>query len=337
MIEEREMRLSFVALVLLIIPAPSRAAIRPSFSEAYSAWHATHIVVIDIDGRVLESWKGDLKPGAQIDLKPLGIPPTPPVSKWPMPRGMVQKMTDQRRVLFLQREAKNWKPAVSFGGMPVAVVWIEQGQAYAFLQIINPGPSELHLLGMTEGGLKDKVTEASRVQAKLLKAVADPDPTKRARAVLPFLDNRKFYGPHTETLKILAGCGSNVLPVLRPLLEDNSRMSLHSDLIAVIGKAAGKDAVGDLEKLLDRELIYWKNVAPNLDKWWGQEPMTAHYGRLVSALRQLHAIGYTDERRLVRTLRDFWQSKPQLDYIGKGDRPESKSQMVEEAEAIIGK
>ena len=65
--------------------------------------------------------------------------------------------------------------------------------------------------------------------------------------------------------------------------------------------------------------------------------MTAHYGRLVSALRQLHAIGYTDERRLVRTLRDFWQSKPQLDYIGKGDRPESKSQMVEEAEAIIGK
>jgi hypothetical protein len=327
-----------VALVLMLFPILHiRAAIRPSFEAAYSAWHATHIVVVDIDGKVLESWKGDLKTGAQIDLKPLGIPATPPVSKWPMPRARVQVMTDQRRVLFLHKEGKNWKPAVSFGGVQVAVVWIEQGQAHAFLQIMNPGPSELHLLGVTERGLKDQVAEASKVQAELLKAAADPDPTKRARAVLPFLDNRKFYGPHTETLKILASCGSNVLPVLRPLLQDDSRMRLHSDLIAVIGKGAGKEATADLEKLLERELIYWKNVAPNLDKWWGQEPMTAHYGRLVAVLRQLKAIGYQDERKLVRSLREFWQSKPQLDYIGKGDRPESKSQMVEEAEAIIGK
>jgi len=54
-------------------------------------------------------------------------------------------------------------------------------------------------------------------------------------------------------------------------------------------------------------------------------------------LRQLKAVEYRDDRKLVRTLRDFWQSKPQLDYIGKGDRPESKSQIVEEAEAVIGK
>ena len=155
--------------------------------------------------------------------------------------------------------------------------------------------------------------------------------------MLPFLDNRKLYGPHQESWIALPGCGPTVLPVLRPLLEDDTRLGLHRDLIAVIGKAAGKEATPDLEKLVERELTYWKKEAPDLDKWWGEEPMTTHYSRLVSALRQLKAVEYKDDRRLIRDLRDYWQSKPQLDYIGKGDRPESKSQLVEEAEAIIGK
>ena len=54
------------------------AAERPSFNLDYSAWKATHIVLATengtIDGRlkVVESWKGDIKPGMELILPELG-------------------------------------------------------------------------------------------------------------------------------------------------------------------------------------------------------------------------------------------------------------------------
>src|SRR5438874_1861724 len=68
------------ALPLLVWAAwtcPAFAAIRPSFHLDTSGWHATHIVVVTegerIDGkvRVLESWRGDLRPGDRLELPDL--------------------------------------------------------------------------------------------------------------------------------------------------------------------------------------------------------------------------------------------------------------------------
>jgi hypothetical protein len=330
-----------VTLLCVLAPATTRAAIRPSFEEGSSTWHATHIVVVDRDGRVLESWKGDLKAAQRIDLGPLKIPATPAVSKFPFGRPAVQVMSDARRILFLRHEGKDWKPAANWGGMEVSLVWVEQGQLFAFRQMMNPGPTELFPQEGTEGALKDRVVKAARVQEEFNRAAGDPDPTKRARAVLPFLDMRKTYGPYGESLKVLSGCGSTALPVLRPLLEDEGQLRLHIDIIGVIGKAAGPEATADLEKVLEQELVYWKNNAPALGMWWGQEPMTTHYGRVIAVLRQMKAIGYQDGRGLVAKLRDFWAATPQLDYVGKGTGPDGKlvgkSQVVEEAEAVLKK
>src|SRR5688500_6801956 len=66
-----------LAAILLFMMALSAAgAIRPSFSEHYSAWHATHVIVVDSSGAILESWKGDLKAGGMLPLEPLGVPKT---------------------------------------------------------------------------------------------------------------------------------------------------------------------------------------------------------------------------------------------------------------------
>ena len=84
----------------------------------------------------------------------------------------VAVMTDQRRVLFLRREGKGWKPA-AWGGMQVSVVWVEAGQLYVFQQKINPGPTALHPLDLHESKLKAQVVEAVKIQAELLRAIAD--------------------------------------------------------------------------------------------------------------------------------------------------------------------
>jgi hypothetical protein len=329
------------ALLAALLTPGARAGERPSFWERYSAWHATHVVVVDQDGKVLESWKGNLTAGQKIVLKPLGIPQTPKVAaRHAAGPNDLKAVTGQRMILFLRRGAKGWGPASGFGGMEVSVVWVEGGRAYAFVQEQNPGPSELVPLRHNEGDLKDTVQRAVRVQSRLERAAGEPDRAKRARALVPFLDEPTF-GSRDAACDALAGCGRDALVVLRPLLADDRRLSQHGDFLTVMTRAAGKEARPDLEKMLEQELAYWKKVGPGLDQWWGREPMTRHYSRLITVLREMKRIGYADKRKLVRQLRDYWESLPQLDYIGKGTGPDGKpvgrSQVVEEAEAVIGK
>src|SRR5262249_25895851 len=222
----------------------------------------------------------------------------------------------------------------------VSMTWIEEGRAYAFQQLINPGPTELVPLDQTEEGLRQLVKKALEVQRALSKAAAEPSTAKRAEAVLPFVDE-ETYGCSSAAFKILAGCGKDVLPVLRPLLNDERRLPVHPKVIEIMTQAAGKAAQPDLERVLAEELVYWKKVGPTLGKWWGQEPMSSHYCLLHAVLIQLKKIDYTDERKMVAALRDYWRSLPPPDYIPKSVDADGKyvgrSQMVEAAEAIIGK
>ncbi len=219
-------RLIWLVVVLLpaLLTSGASAAERPSFWDRYSAWHATHVVVVDRDGKVLESWKGNLKTGQKIVLKPLRIPQTPQVAaRHAAGPNDLKAVTGQRMILFLRRGAKGWEPASLFGGMTVSVVWVEGTRAYAFVQEQNPGASEVVPLRQTEGDLKDIVRQAVRVQAALERAVAEPDRAKRARALVPFLDE-PTYGSRGAAFDALAACGRDALPVLRPLLEDDKRL-----------------------------------------------------------------------------------------------------------------
>src|SRR5262245_32928213 len=47
----------------------------PSFDLMAASSGATHIVVADTDGRILESWRGDLQPGEKLYLGPENLTP----------------------------------------------------------------------------------------------------------------------------------------------------------------------------------------------------------------------------------------------------------------------
>ncbi len=61
-------------VLLLFIVGQAEAGIQPSFWVDSCAWTATHIVVIDEAGSVVESLKGNLAPGFRVPLDQLKMP-----------------------------------------------------------------------------------------------------------------------------------------------------------------------------------------------------------------------------------------------------------------------
>ena len=110
--------LHFITAGLLVFASASLsyAAIRPSFYLDYSLWKATHIVlategnVIDGHLKVIESWKGDLKPDSKIILPELATFSTEKSRRidelWKrkdLPKPFVRFVTGSKMVLFLIR------------------------------------------------------------------------------------------------------------------------------------------------------------------------------------------------------------------------------------------
>src|SRR5215470_749412 len=103
-------------LVLLFVSSAS-GGIRPSFSPEASGWRATDIVVVteggEIDGvlKILETWKGDLKPGQTIivpELAEFRTDEARSVDKsWDSnPKKELRYVTGQRMILFLRDSRK---------------------------------------------------------------------------------------------------------------------------------------------------------------------------------------------------------------------------------------
>lgn len=320
-----------VVLLLILTPQAVDAAIRPSFSERYSAWHATDVIVVDGKGTVLETWKGNLKPGDMLALAPLQVPKDEVIS-WRFrdkSKEDPERVTGARTVLFLKRQGNDLTPASRFGGMNVSVVWIEGVRLFAFRQVINPGPTRLVPLGLSEKELKAAVGKADSIKQAFTRAAAEADPEKRAKAIIGFIDS-DIYGPYWDAFRVLGGCGKAALPECRKLLADPKRFDDHPRVIEAMSAAGGQDARADLLRLLEEEHAYWAKTGPKLAKpWWGQAPMTSHYGRLHTTLYQLARIGIApDQEKLVRAVRDLSKSLPQLDGIGDG-------QIANAAEAVL--
>jgi hypothetical protein len=127
----------------------------------YAKEKATHVVVVDASGAVLESWRGDLAKGDKLPFK-ASEKPTEVVNPSPgQPRDpKVVSVTGNRRVLFLIRgkDGETFTP-VSFPNPEerLATVWIEQGQCFAIYQFKNPGGARMHPVYMDERRLKDEV------------------------------------------------------------------------------------------------------------------------------------------------------------------------------------
>src|SRR5215831_19752820 len=156
-------------MLLSVISATSlNASFRPTFNLDGCSWNATHIVLVQTTGNegifsVVESWKGDLKPGESLELSELKPKENAvPIPSYPKPAGfdlqdgmgiseqIPRQPVGSRMILFLKEQkvsgagtSAKWGPASAWGGIKVSVLWIDGGKAFCFQQSENPGPSAL--------------------------------------------------------------------------------------------------------------------------------------------------------------------------------------------------
>jgi Surface antigen variable number repeat len=362
----------FISLFLLCGSSSQvLAGIRPSFNLETCSWNATDIVVATegkrIDGvfSVLESWKGDLNPGDTIRVPELAsFQPEPSraisdawYQKEKSPHLVV---TGERMILFLKRDSHesapetdngnprsapsiNWRSASFFDEMNVSVVWIEQGQAFGFVQMMNPGPSLLIRLGASEDELKNRVLEVKDIQALFVQAAAIAEPAKKAAALEPFA-HHSLHLARDAAFGELKKCGKAALPVMRRMLADDSLLDSHAHLVEVMAEAGKSDVGADLTALIEKDLEFWKRTGPVLKKgWWNGEgfdsleavePLRDRYGRDYDALLALTKTPYWASEAIVTEFRNLWRSLPQLEEIGSDQLSKAVDQVLRELDRV---
>ena len=114
-------------LLAVFVCSLAQASTRPAFDLEGSTWTSTHIVLAGkVDGvfSVLESWRGDLKPGEPLrDLAGVAD------------EGSRAVTADSRVVLFLRKRVPvanelAWAPA-GRSSQKLATVWLDEGTAFA--------------------------------------------------------------------------------------------------------------------------------------------------------------------------------------------------------------
>jgi hypothetical protein len=352
----------FLVAALLTFTLPTYAGIRPSFGLNYCTWNATHIVVAtegdQIDGRltVLESWRGDLGPGAVISIPELAsfksqssreIKTGPFAIKSDDPKRYV---TGSRMILFLKKKAESsefptdrenqsqnleqWEPA-SRQGINVSVLWIEGDKPFAFIQVMNPGDSILTEYANSEKEIRDRAFEVMHLQETENAAVAIEDRSRRAEALVPFALSDLYYARDLAFAE-LQKCGKAALPVLRRMLGDETVLKVHSEVIKSLAAALGDEVTEELIAIVREELGFWHETGPRLRHgWWNDinkpetEVLRNRYSKVLEALYSLRKLNAVSCKEVVTEFRDFWRSLPQL------EDKSGLNQMSEECDKIL--
>ncbi|MBV9216810.1 MAG: hypothetical protein JO053_11590 [Acidobacteria bacterium] len=326
--------LAFILLVFSIISV--RAGIRPSFNLDYCAWNATDIVVATegdvIDGKltVIESWKVNLLPGDQLNLPEMAqfAPEESRAIKvgFGQQTTSVEHVTGTRMVIYLKKSEPttpqssiHWEGASFAGDLNVSVVWLEGMHAYGFLQLMNPGPSELRELDKSDAEIKYRTSDIVDEEALFRNALSNPDNGKRASALAKFTRSELFLA-RDRAFEGLSQCGPAALPVLRAILRDETQTEIHSDAIDALAAAGGYAAGGDLLAIVKSDRVFWERVAPRLAiGWWNhldesdnQTPRD-RYARTFRAIQALKAINFGNGKDEIKKIRDLWRSYPALE------------------------
>ena len=333
------------------------AGARPSFSLDLSVWRATHIVLATegdlIDGhiKIIESWKGDLEPGARVVLPGLADfadVESRRVHNWwypqDLPEPYARVVTGSRTILFLVKpdpaertsstnffrrivssKATAWLPAVAYrdSGFKFSVAWLERGEAYAFRQVMNPGPVVLAHIG-TAVDIKARVVGIDVISTSLGKAIDGRDSVLAGQCLKAF-EKRKFYYGAQASIESLGRMGTVALPTLRRLLGNESLLDLHSDVISAMAAAGRTGAARDLATTVEEGLRFWQERLPTLTRgWWNSAPdderrlLRNRYGILSAALQALRPLRYAPCREDISALRNLWQSDETLNDVGDG-------------------
>ena len=334
-------------LALIVFSTSSNGAFTatgdPAFSLDYCAWGATHIVVVTegekIDGkvRVLESWKGDLKPGEEITVPELAeVAPAKKrvISAWlPRKKNLPEAVSCSRMVLFLVRNPekvvpgkpdKPWLPTEGIWGgkigMEFSVAWIESDEAIAFDRPWNPGDAVLLPQGQNECAMKCRVDEVLDARSAYDAALRQADSAKFAAALPTIL--RTYCHPATRAVFArLEKDGKGSLSAIRSVLQNESLLHCHSDAIDSLVEVGGAGVGAELTNLLKAELAFWKKRGPNLKAnflrgagldWEDLRALYNHRTKAVYILSAIQKFRVPGSRDTVVAFRDYWRSLPQL-------------------------
>ncbi len=335
-------RFNIIVFAVLMIecgfPLNSLAGFAPSFYLEDLAWQASDIVVVSqsekLDGRfmVIDTWKGDLKSGNTVivpELTAFASDESRLMHRWPRDAGtnLNTHVSGSRMSLFLKKATSgSWESTDKFGGMKTSVAWIEQSQAYAFVQEKNPGPSLLVPLHLSESEMKAQALDVVQTQDAIAKTIAITKPSHRADALKPFISSKHLFARKSAFAE-LGKCGDAALPVLRGMLNEESLLAQHGDVIGALGQAGGNSVAVELTTLVETETQFWNQTAPGLKQgWWNGagiqwsevELLRNHYVKLGAAIGVLGGLKYNGCKTAVIQLRDVWRSYPQLEEVGLG-------------------
>jgi len=340
----RVLRFSFL-VVAIFLAHQAFAAFRPSFSLDYSAWQATHIVLVvttSKDGKfeVVESWKGNLPIGEHIVIPELRPDPSAvPISQYPQAWPYYGEMSEQiprepvgsRMVLFLKSatgeqsrphspgsaDAEGWKPSDLMGSMKASVIWLNEGGIYCFKQFINPGPTVLSPSRYSEADIRNRVAEISDIRQNTATILAIRDGNERAERLKLYVRS-DIFPVRSFALDQLGKCGPAAVPTISGMLDDPTFDDEGQELVEALVQSGGEAVGEELNNRLRQELAFWRSTAPSLSHgWWNQDmssraPLRVRYDVTYQLIIGLEQTRYSRALNTTIQLRDLWRSLPQL-------------------------
>lgn len=328
------MRYPAVALALFVVTATGRGEDLPTFHLERSNKHATHVVVVNQNGYVLESWRGNLAKEAQVPVDKMRFQKEWKVSDYGVEaKAKSPKAASGERVVLFLCDGFSWagRPVGPGGWSPsgfdfdTSAVWVEGGTALAVNQLTNPGYQVLVSIG-SEQELKAAVQAKNDAVGKTLKEAADKSPAERARMLGKIIADTPAFA--AEAFALLEKCGKAAVPVtaemcgaVKPLVGPGEQIAAARTLVRL-----GKPARKELLNQFDRHLKYWKEQAElirnvsRLEPEYGHEWMAKQLAELVA-----QPAAFTDvtaeQAKAVTELRKLWADHPVLSRLGdRGER-----------------
>lgn len=329
---------------LAISPLPLYAGFPRRFDLDRYSWNATHIVLVQTttnDGvlSIVESWKGDLKPGDSIDVPELKPNENAmPISRYAKPEGVDESRWSEqiprqpigsRMILFLKKQPGSdagslvkWTPT-SLYGMKDSVIWIDGGRAFCFQDWTTPGLAVLSPCMRWPARSTDVAVFASRIH-EVLQAQRDFADTLALKDVgwraerLGSIALGDVYDAQKEAIDALGKAGTVALPEILQVMDKPPVPYDGAALIRVFVEAAGNDSGRQLHARLQQDVIYWRTVGPTLTGDWLDQlvvvgsPLFVKFQETSSLIRELDREHYTPAAQTIAELRDFWVSQPQL-------------------------
>ncbi len=326
------MRFPLLAL-LVVTTATVRGESLPTFSLTRSNKHATHVVVVNKNGSVLESWRGNLPKDTQLPVDKMRFQKNWQIGDLDDAKAKrAAKASGERVVLFLC-DGYSWigRP-VGPGGwsasgfdFDTSAVWVEGGVALALDQLSNPGDQVLVSIG-TEKEVKAAVQAMNDAAADKLKQADDKPAAERAKLLGKVIADTPGFA--AEAFARLEKCGEAAVPVaaamcdgVKPAVGPGEQIAAARTLVRL-----GKPAQKQLLKQLDRHLTFWKEQAElirntnRLEPEYGHEWMAKQLAELVAQPAAFTDVA-AEQTTAAAELRKVWADHPVLSRVGdRGDR-----------------